>query len=605
MKRARIRTKLLMMLLLISLGLSIASLLIVRYSVQRQIRSELSADLIDSTFAFQNPQRLREITLARSAQLLANLPSLKALMTTQDAATINDAALDFWKVSGSDIFFLGDRTGNIIAQHTNNSGITPETAQQLLRDSLSEDSPTHWWLGGGHLYEVALQPIYFGSERDPNPNELGVVAVGYEIDKGIAEEVGRVARGQVAFCYGSAVVTTTLRSLQAQELSAARQKLLPGPQVVPVNLTLGGEHFLAGTVALSSGMQPIVKLTVLKSFDQATQFLSSLNQLLIALGVLTVLVGTGLVLLISNNVTRPLTALVRGVHALQRGDYSYALVEKGSHEVAELTGAFRDMRDTLHKTQEELLHAERMAMIGQMASSISHDMLHQLSAIYANAEFLCSTKLSAAEKEDLFQEIQAATNDMTDLIDSMIELSRKQGVLHTSPTDIVAMLDRAIRAVRSHPDHRARNIELYASGKYEGWFDAKRLERAFYNVLLNSAEATLNREDGGWIQVTVADANGSIAIRVIDNGAGIPDAMREKIFDPFVGFGKEHGTGLGLTIAQKVLRDHGGDLTLEEAAKGQTVFLAVLPASGVPNPETVSHDDGAGSIVQPDRKKPA
>ena len=115
-----------MTLLLISLGLSIASLLIVRYSVQRHIRSELSAGLIDSVFAFQNAQKLREITLTQSAQLLANLPSLKALMTTQDPATINDAALDFWKVSGSDIFLLGDRTGSVVAQHTKNPGINRE-----------------------------------------------------------------------------------------------------------------------------------------------------------------------------------------------------------------------------------------------------------------------------------------------------------------------------------------------------------------------------------------------------------------------------------------------------------------------------------------------
>ena len=603
MKRARIRTKLLMMLLLISLGLSIASLLIVRYSVQRQIRRELSAELIDAVFAFQNAQRLREISLARSAQLLANLPSLKALMTTQDAATINDAALDFWRVSGSDIFFLGDRTGTIVAQHTNHPGISRETAQQLLRDSLAEDSPTHWWFGGGHLYEVALQPIYFGSQGDPNHSELGVVAVGYEIDKGIAEEVGRVARGEVAFWYGDTVVATTLKPSHTEEVASAPHKLPAAPQIVPVNVTLGGEHFLTGTMALSPGKESMVRLTVLKSFDQATQFLKSLNQLLIGLGLLTIGVGTGLVFLISNTVTRPLTTLVRGVRALQRGDYSYALVEKGSQEVAEVTAAFRDMRDTLKKTQEELLHAERMAMIGQMASSISHDMRHQLSAIYANAEFLCSTKLSTEEKEDLFQEIQNATHDMTDLIDSMMELSRKPGTLNTSQTDVIGVLEHAIRGVKSHPDHRNRNIELHSSGNYEGQFDGKKLERAFYNLLLNAAEMIASTEEGGRINVKVQGQNGILKIRVLDNGPGVPDAIREKIFDPFVGFGKEHGTGLGLTIAQKILRDHGGDLTLEESRQGHTMFLAVLPASGVCNRDTVS--DAEASSIARDRINPA
>src|SRR5439155_6684437 len=115
------------------------------------------------------------------------------------------------------------------------------------------------------------------------------------------------------------------------------------------------------------------------------------------------------------------------------------------------------------------------------------------------------------------------------------------GTLHTSTTDIVAVLDHTIRAVRSHPDHRSRNIELCSPAKCEGLFEAKRLERVFYNLLLNAAEAT-SSGDGGWIQVTVAEANGAIAIRIVDNGSGIPAAIREKIFDPFVGFGKEHGT---------------------------------------------------------------
>ena len=78
------------------------------------------------------------------------------------------------------------------------------------------------------------------------------------------------------------------------------------------------------------------------------------------------------------------------------------------------------MRDTLQQTQRELLYAERMAMIGQMAGSISHDMRHQLSAVYANAEFLCNTRLTTAEREELFSEIRIAVNEMTDLVDSML-----------------------------------------------------------------------------------------------------------------------------------------------------------------------------------------
>lgn len=597
MKHARMRTKLLLVLLLISSGLSCASLLIVRHTVQKHVRSGLEADLRDSVVAFQNAQRLRETALLSSAKLLANLPSLKALMTTQDAATINDAAVDFWKLSDSDLFLLADRALNIVAEHGKNSGVAPQIAQQLLRESLAEDSPTHWWFDRTHLYEVALQPIYFGSERDPDHSQLGVVVVGYEIDKGIADEVARVAGGQVAFCYGDLLVTTTLRAGQAQEMDVLRRQTVTGPTILPIDVKLRGERFLAGTIALSPGMQPMVKLTVLKSFDQATQFLASLNRLLIALAIVTILLGTGLVLLISNTVTTPLSALVTGVHALQQGNYSYPLAEKGSQEVAELTAAFRTMRDTLLKTQAELLHAERMAMIGDMASSISHDMRHQLSAIFANAQFLCDTRLGGTEREELFMEIEGAVNDMTDLIDSMIELSRKAGALNPSETEIESVLKHAIRAVKSNPEYRTRIIELYSSGSHEGWFDAKRLERAFYNVLLNAAEATTANESGGSVRITVETANGSLAIRVADDGTGIPDAIRDKIFDPFVGFGKERGTGLGLTIAQKILRDQSGDLILEKTAPGQTVFLATLPVTGIAHPETVPSAGETRSIA--------
>jgi signal transduction histidine kinase len=598
MKRARIRTKLLVLLLLVSSGLSCASLLIVRHSVEKHIRSGLGFDLRDSVFAFQNTQKLREAALMRSAKLLANLPSLKALMTTQDAATINDAALDFWKLSGSDLFLLSDRTMKVVAQHGKDSGLSRPLAQRLIEDSVAEDLPTHWWFGNGHLYEVALQPIYFGSERDPSHSELGVLAVGYEIDKGIAEEVSRVAGGQVVFCYGDVIVTTTLRPAQAQLLNSRFQSTTLGPTIQPVGLTLGGEHFLAGTVGLSAAPRSLVRLTVLKSFDEATQFLDSLNRLLIALAIVTVVLGTGLVLLISNTVTGPLSALVTGVQALQRGDYFYPLTEKGSQEVAQVTGAFRAMRDTLYKTQRELLHAERMAMIGQMASSISHDMRHQLSAIFANAEFLCGTKLATAEREELFQEIKSAVEEMTDLIDSMIELSRKGGELNTSETEVETVLDHAIRAVRTHPEYRARNIELHSSGEHEGWFDGKRLERAFYNLLLNAAQAA--PAAGGCVKVTVESANEKIAIRIADDGPGVPESIREKIFEPFVGFGKQRGTGLGLTIAKKVLQDHGGDLTLEETSQGRTVFLALLPRYGVRNPQSVAAVARMNSIPQPE-----
>jgi signal transduction histidine kinase len=570
MGRVRIRTKLLLVLLLISSALGCASLLIVRQSVENHVRQALENDLVVSISTFQDQQQLREKTLIQSAQLVANLPSLKALMTTSDVRTIDDAANDFWHLSGSDIFVLTNRSGNVVALRAKRPGVTAAVAHELLRRSVFDRLATDWWFGSDQLYQVAIQPIYFGSAGDQN--ELGLVVVGYEIDRNITDRVGAVARGEVAFCYNDHVVISSIASYQIKNL----RRLIQSPQPQPTSVQLGKELFLVVSVGLSA-KRP-VRLTVLKSFDEETRFLKELNRLLLALGTVTVLLGCGLVVLLSNAVTGPLSKLLSGVHALQSGDYSYPVIEQGSQEVVELARAFGAMRDTLHQTQQALLQVERMATIGRMAGSISHDMRHHLSAIFANAEFLCTSNLGPEEREELFLEIRTAVNDMTDLMDSMLEFSRTRQVLHTTLTNVVPVVEHAIKAVKTHPEYRNRNIALSSASTHEGYFDAKRLERVFYNLLLNAAEAVAVCAPGEErVEVTVVQNEKLIVVQIADNGPGIPAEIQQAIFDPFVAFGKEHGTGLGLTIARKIMQDHGGDVTLESGMAGHTVFAATLP----------------------------
>src|SRR6202022_858739 len=151
----------------------------------------------------------REIGLARSAELLASLPSLKALMTTQDAATIQDASADIWRLAPSDVFVLADPTGRVMAVHTTTPGITRSVAQELLNNSLRTEQPSYWWFGAGHLYQVFLQPIYFGPAR--NDSALGLLGVGHEISVGLAMELSRIASSQVAFFYGNTLIVSTLQ----------------------------------------------------------------------------------------------------------------------------------------------------------------------------------------------------------------------------------------------------------------------------------------------------------------------------------------------------------------------------------------------------------
>src|SRR6202162_1148916 len=208
MPKLRMRTKFLLSRLLISAGLTCTSLLLVRHSVQKQVKKEIFADLQNSVSTFQNFQRERELTLAHSADLLADLPNLRALMTTQHEATIQDASSDLWRLAGSDLFVLADRTGRVVALHTASPGLTREMAQASFAKSVSDQSLVHWWFGARHLYQGFLQPIYFGAAAENRL--LGFLVIGHEIDDRLASQVSRIAASQVAFCYGNSIVKTTL-----------------------------------------------------------------------------------------------------------------------------------------------------------------------------------------------------------------------------------------------------------------------------------------------------------------------------------------------------------------------------------------------------------
>jgi len=564
----------------VSATLTFATLLVVQHTVQQQVRVDIQRDLQNSVSAFQNFQTQREWTLERSVALLADLPNIRALMTTRDAATIQDASEDLWHLAGSDLMMLGDASGKVVALQATPREITIRQGQAFLPKIVSREETRHWWYVKGHLYEVFLQDIYFGPISEKKV--LGYLVLGYEIDDRFAREISRISASEVAFRYGNAIVRSTLKPPQEAELLKVEPRQ-PGGAPASEQIRLGEERFMATSVDLPSSEiagAPELNLWVLKSFDQATAFLRSLNELLLALGLTAVLAGSLLVFLISHTFTRPLENLVAGVRALEKGDYAYPLEVRGGDEVAEVTGTFDRMRTSLQRTQRELLDAERLATIGRMASSISHDLRHSLAAVMANAEFLCETKLTAGQREDLYSEIRVAVDQMTDLIESLLEFSRTRESLRPSYGDVRSAVDRAVQGVKAHPEFQRIRIRTTSEGLTEGWFDFKKLERALLNLLLNACEAV--PAESGKIEIHLRRVGEKLEVRIEDNGPGIAEAVREKLFDPFVSHGKENGTGMGLTVVQKILQDHGGDVAVERTSAAGTTFRISLPLSPAP-----------------------
>jgi signal transduction histidine kinase len=584
--RTRLRTRFLLSMVLITAGLTALSLLVVRHSIQSHVREDIVLDLRNSVTTFQNFQHDREVMLAHSAELVAYLPITRAIMTARDPATIQDASRDVWQLTGSDLLVLVDRNSKVVALHTKPKGLTREAAQTYFQRSLNEEDSSHWWFGAHHLYQTFVQPVYFGSKTE-GPL-LGFLIIGYEIDDRLAREVSKVSASQVAFSYGDEIVATTLTADQAKSVGV--RALAAGlPQSSPRDVEVGHEKFVAASLDLSGQQETPVRLTVLGSYDQAAKFLDKLNRLLLLLGLTAVLIGSGLVFLISHTFTRPLASLVEGVRALEHGDFHHPLDPRGSDEVAELTSAFDRMRASLLKTQEALLESEQLATIGRMASSISHDLRHALAAVVANSEFLCDGGLTSTQREELYQEVRSGVNQMTDLIDSLLEFARTRESLNPTYASVAETVQRAMQAVRLHPRHQGTLIEVHGIGQSLAWFDPRKLERALYNLLLNACEAAPGSE--GRVLVTVERSGHAVTIAVSDNGPGIAEPIRDKLFHPFVSFGKENGTGLGLTVVQKIVQDHGGQVLLERTSDDRTVFRITLPGRAPQNPLDEGDDD--------------
>jgi signal transduction histidine kinase len=176
----------------------------------------------------------------------------------------------------------------------------------------------------------------------------------------------------------------------------------------------------------------------------------------------------------------------------------------------------------------------------------------------------------------LLLEIQEAVLAMTERIDSLLQFSssgRKNPLVH-EPVSLV--VEKAIAAAKFHPDGRNVYITVGKFPPAEADIDARNLESAIYNLLLNACQAASRSTHVPEVRVDVTEVNEQICVRVLDNGPGIPASVRRTLFDPFVTAGKPNGTGLGLTLALRIAEEHGGSVCLEESNPQRTVFTLSL-----------------------------
>jgi signal transduction histidine kinase len=232
--------------------------------------------------------------------------------------------------------------------------------------------------------------------------------------------------------------------------------------------------------------------------------------------------------------------------------------------------------ESQRRVQSQRIEAEKMSAIGRMACSISHDMRHSLTAIYANAEFLERHDICASVRADLLLEIQEAVLAMTGRIESLLQFgsSGRKSPLVRSCVSLV--VEKAVAAVTIHPDGRNMSITVGKLPPAEANIDARDLESAIFNLLLNACQAAARSTHVPEVKVHLTEVDERIYVTILDNGPGIHDSVRWTLFEPFVTAGKPNGTGLGLTLARRIAEEHGGGLCLEESNREGTIFTLSL-----------------------------
>jgi len=226
---------------------------------------------------------------------------------------------------------------------------------------------------------------------------------------------------------------------------------------------------------------------------------------------------------------------------------------------------------------ENVLEFERSTASQTLGLFISHDIRNYLASIYCDIEFVSDPDICQTDREQLLAGVRGTIHDVTDLLDSFLVSVRTDKTLHLKSKSMKLLIQRAVGMVRSHPDARECELVICEAPALQARIDSQRLGSAIYNLLLNACQALKHCPPPKRVEISLCNDERSICIRVQDNGPGVPDYIRNMLFQPFVSAEKVRGTGLGLTIAEQAAREHGGCLNLEESIPGRTVFILKLP----------------------------
>ena len=336
-------------------------------------------------------------------------------------------------------------------------------------------------------------------------------------------------------------------------------------------------------VGLTTPPWTLVSSTAVSEFGDS--FKHARNVDLVLLSLLIAGVATAFVILIGRT-TRSLEELTRAASSVGTGDFSPSLPRMNSDEVGTLSAAFGEMTGRVQSMMREVEVSRQLAVVGEFAAQLSHEVRNPLTSLKLDLQGMRRQVHSGALPPEALAPVETCLREVTRLdsvVDGMLRLAR-QPAMKRERVSAHELVERAFCSLRAQLDDRGitvvRHLEA-SSTCVEG--DPELLAGMLMNIVLNATEA---QPGGGRVGVYAQVRNGVDSIHwldvsIADDGPGVPHDKLHEVFRPFY-TSKRDGTGLGLPLALRTARNHGGHIRLGAAPESFSgaAFIISLPVAG-------------------------
>ncbi len=457
------------------------------------------------------------------------------------------------------------------------------------------------WIGETHEGDEDLAALIRGERhRGPfgtAPNESLGIATSIADPDGGPEALGTLV-GLLHWSSLMGVLDEVRADLASQEIAATlilvdglgRPIGTSGDPGVPVTATATSSagfvvdkanEVIAGWAPLDGDVPPW-RLLVVEPLSHALAPASDLTARLALTMALALAAALAAATLSARRVVRPLSELTDAIRGMGAGNIRGAKVPvRSDDEVGVLARTFNQMATDLDRAQQDLVEAEKFAFVGKLASGVAHEVRTSLGVLRSSAQIL-DRSLSAPgapETSELVGMIRDEVGRLSGVVDDLLTLDRPRA-LHLEPTPHSLPLQRAVEFVE--PQAREKGVAVRIEQAKRDPIvacDREALHQVCVNLLVNALEAL---GPDSHIDVKLSEpANGFAAFEIADDGPGIPNELRARIFEPFM-TGRAKGVGLGLTFVKRVVHEHGGRISVGSSATGGACFCVEVPLSESP-----------------------